>query len=342
MATSATGLQSEFLQYSHTIGLSTMAGRGYYYPVDTAIGRDGKLYTLSRSLEGDNRGVRVTIADLDAEYYGTFASYGEGDGELIWPTAIVMDGADHFYIADEYTNRVTAYDPAGRFLHRWGTPGSRGGELDGPCGLAFDSNGHLAVVDHHNNRVQRFSSDGEYLSSFGSGGSGPGQFDLPWGVTVDAKGRIYVADWRNDRIQKFGPDGEFLAAFGSSGNGEGEFYRPASVAVDGEGFIYVADWGNHRVQVLDPDGMFVMKLRGQATDSKWAKDFLDINVEEAAARSRSNLEPDVKLVTDDPHEESWHVEKYFWAPTSVRLDDSGRLYVTESNRHRIQIYTRRR
>ena len=41
---------------------------------------------------------------------------------------------------------------------------------------------------------------------------------------------------------------------------------------------------------------------------------------------------------DDPHEESSHIEKYFWAPTSLKLDSEGRMYVTESNRHRVQIY----
>ena len=66
------------LVYSHTIGLSTMDGRGFYYPVDTLAGSDGRLYTINRSLEGDNRGVRVTIYDIDSEYYGTFASFGEG------------------------------------------------------------------------------------------------------------------------------------------------------------------------------------------------------------------------------------------------------------------------
>ena len=34
----------------------------------------------------------------------------------------------------------------------------------------------------------------------------------------------------------------------------------------------------------------------------------------------------------------WIIEKFFWGPTSIKLDGSGKLYVTESNRHRIQIY----
>ena len=81
-------------------------------------------------------------------------------------------------------------------------------------------------------------------------------------------------------------------------------------------------------------------IRGEATDSKWADAFLDINVEEAKARAKSDMAPDIDFFNDDPHEESSHIEKYFWAPTSVKLDDEGRLYVTESNRHRVQIYRR--
>ena len=331
---------TDFLTYSHTVGLTAMAGRGYYHPSCTVIGRDGRLYTVSRSLEGDPRGVRVTIAGLDSEFHGIFSSYGEGEGELIWPTSMAIDSADQFYIADEYTNLISVFDSSGKFLHRWGTPGAGEGQLDGPSGLAFDSHGHLLVVDHQNHRIQRFTEAGDFVSSFGEHGRGEGQLDLPWGVDVGPDGSIYVADWQNDRVQRFDPQGSFLSTYGSPGQGDGEFSRPADVTVDETGYMYVADWGNHRVQVLDPDGAFVTKLRGEATPSKWAEEFLSVNLEEAAARERSDLEPDVPWTEGDPHEESWHIEKLFWAPTCVTLDSEGRLYVTESNRHRVQIYAR--
>ena len=338
MGTSDTRARVDFLKYSHTIGLSTMEGRGFYYPVDTAIGADGRLHTVSRSLEGDARGVRVTVYSLDSEYFGTFGSFGEGEGQFIYPTAVAIDSRGQIYVSDEHTHRITVFDASGGHLSSWGKHGAAPGELDGPSGMALDSEDNLYVVDHQNSRIQKFAGDGRFLSGFGSEGDGDGQFSLPWGVTIDPKGEVYVADWRNDRIQRFSPDGAFIRTFGSSGRGDGQFYRPSSVAVDDEGYLYVADWGNERVQVLDPEGGFVLKLRGEATDSKWAEDFLRINVEEAEARARSNLEPELELIDDDPHEESSHIEKYFWAPTSVRLDSAGRLYVTESNRHRVQIY----
>ena len=59
-----------------------------------------------------------------------------------------------------------------------------------------------------------------------------------------------------------------------------------------------------RVQVLNSDGGFVQKLRGEATLSAWAANFLSVNVEEGEARSRANLEPEIDYFVDEPHEES--------------------------------------
>ena len=49
-------IQTDFLTYRLTIGLSTMEGRGFYYPTDTVIGQGNRLYVLNRSLEGVDRG----------------------------------------------------------------------------------------------------------------------------------------------------------------------------------------------------------------------------------------------------------------------------------------------
>jgi len=333
-------IQTDFLMYRLAVGLSTMEGRGFYYPSDTVIGHNHHLYVLNRSLEGVDRGIRVTMCDLDSEYYGTFGSYGEGDGQFVWPSCGTVDAQGHIYVTDEYLHRVSAFDASGTFLATWGAHGSGTGQLDGPSGITCDGQGNLYVSDTHNHRIQKFSASGAPLLSFGALGSGAGQCNLPWGLTVAPNGDVYVADWGNDRIQRFAPNGAFVASYGTPGRGDGQFTRPASVAVDPEGYMYIADWGNERVQVLDPDGGFVQSLRGAATLSAWAVNFLTINKEEGAARARANLEPEIASSPDDPHEVSSHIEKYFWSPMSVKLDDEGQLYVTESNRHRIQIYGR--
>ena len=329
-----------FLKYSYTLGIATMSGRGFYYPVDVGIAPNGRLYVLGRAHEGDTRGVQVCIMDQEGGYYGVFGSVGEADGQFIWTTSVIVDSQGHVYVSDEHLNRISVFDASGTFLRKWGTPGSAAGELNGPSGMALDANEDLYIVDHRNNRVQKFTRDGEYLTGFGVEGSGDGQLGLPWGVTVAPDGDVYVADWRNDRVQRFTPQGRFVVSIGSAGDGDGQLCRPAGVAVDKEGFVYVADFGNDRVQVFDPDGGFVTAVRGEATLSTWAQEYLDSNLEEKEARDRSDMEPDVRSLGIDSREEPYHVEKYFWAPVSVRLDDYGRLLVTDRNRHRLQVYER--
>ncbi len=332
--------KTDFLTYSHTIGLSTMEYRGMYCPSSTALGPDGRMYTSNRSLDGDMRGLRVTVYDTDSNYYGVIGSGGTGDGEFIWPTAVAVDSENLVYVADEHNHRISVFKPTFELVKAWGTKGSAEGEIDGPSGLAFDDEDRLYVADPMNHRIQKFTKDGVFISAFGSFGNGDGEFNLPWGVTVAPSGDVFVADWRNNRIQRFTAEGEFIAKYGSSGNGEGEFDRPSSVAVDSDGYMYVGDWGNERLQVLDNDGEFVASYRGEATDSKWAQDFLSTNVEEARARAESDLEPELEGEDITPAIESAHVEKLFFGITSVVVDDDGYVYVTESDRHRVQIYRR--
>ncbi len=325
------------LSYNRTIGVTAMFGRGLYYPVDVAYDRDDRLYVINRSSDADKRGVRITVMDFEEGYYGIFGEFGEEEGQFIWPTSIAVDREQRVFVSDDYMNRITVMSTSGELIGVWGEEGSGEGQLDGPNGLAFNDDNELLVVDHRNNRVQRFTPEGEYAGKFGSPGSAEGLLNMPWGISLCGNGDVLLADWGNNRIQRLTAEGEFVASYGTPGRGEGEFHRPASACIDDDGYIYVADWGNHRVQVLDGEGRFVQSLRGQATISKWSQEFLDTNVEEAAARSRANLELPVELFGGDPHEESSHIERFFWAPSAVKLI-GGRLYVVDTCRHRIQVF----
>ncbi len=334
--------EKQLLRYIRTVGMTTMVGRGLYYPMDSAMAGDGRIYVINRSVgyTANLATVRVTVLNIEGEYFGTFGSHGADDGQFIWPNGIALDREDRVYVTDEFHHRISVFDDSGAFITKWGVHGAGPGELDGPSGITFDPDDNVLVADSRNHRVQRFKKDGTFVSAFGAHGSGVGQLDLPWGITCNAGGDVLVADWGNDRVQRFSPEGRSIARYGESGRGDGQFIKPSSVAVDSDGYMYVADWGNERLQVLSPDGEFVQKLRGQATLSEWAEDFLRTNTEEAKARSRADLERDIEFFNDDPHEESSHIEKLFWAPISVKLDDAGRLFVTEGNRHRIQVYER--
>ena len=311
--------------YSHCMGMYSTSGVGFLVPMDFALGSDNTMYVLNRGV--DEITLRISKCTLDHQFIGDIGRYGMADGQFVWPMAIALDSAENIYVSDENQNKITALDKDGQFISKWGETGSAEGQLHGPSGLAVDSEDNLYVVDSQNHRVQQFTRDGQLLAGWGSHGSGPGQFDKPWGICLDRDGNVYVADWKNDRVQKFSADGRFMAEFKETGGGVGALHRPTGVAVDSDGDVYVADWGNHEVKVYEPNGKFICSLVGDAeTPSPWVQDYIDANPDVAKARRRTNME----------------VEWRFKRPISVKVDSENRLYVAETVRHRIQVYTKER
>ena len=330
--------KTEKIKYLDTVGFGAdIGGRGFHLPVDISVRADGRVYVINRS-PMHRLGIRVGICDLLHGWYGEFGSDGKADGQFTGPAAITHDSNDRIYVADEELNRITVFNADGEFESKWGELGTEPGQINGPSALKVTSDGNLLLVDHLNNRIQKMTLDGQYVSHWGSKGIAKGQFNLPWGIDTDNAENVYVADWRNDRIQRFSEDGKFIDMYGSSGSDDGLFNRPSDVAVDQDGFIYVADWGNQRVQVFDHHWNFHASLRGQATVSPWAQEYLEANADELDARSR--FDPYIEVDTDDEHEISARVEAYFWDPIAVEIDPEGRLVVADSLRHRLQIYQR--
>ncbi len=331
------------MKYLKTIGFNSNQpiGRGFNYPYDTAFSADGRIFVLNRMGGLNALGIRIQICTFDEDWLGEFSTGpGDGDDQFRVPVCMAFDADDNLYVTDESLHTVKVFDSGGAFVRKWGGDGALGA-LAGPAGVAHGADGGVYVVEQYANRVRKLTAEGDTLLSWGEKGDGEGQFDLPWGACVGADGCVYVADWRNDRIQKFTPEGEFIAAYGEPGDGEGQLHRPSSVAVDDEGFVIAADWGNERVQIFDPDGGFHQMLRGEATLSKWAKEWLEVNQDEYGARKASKLRvSDLPDHLRTPFHAASQTEPVFWGPVSVKLDAEERLYVTEHSRHRIQIYER--
>ena len=129
----------QLLEYRLTLGMTTMDGRGFYYPTDTAIAAHGRMYVANRSLENVTRGVRVTMCDIDSEYYGTFGAYGVSAGQFIWPSTCPLDSRGRVYVSDEQLHRISVFDREGALLSTWGEHGAGEGQMDTPSGLAFDA-----------------------------------------------------------------------------------------------------------------------------------------------------------------------------------------------------------
>jgi DNA-binding beta-propeller fold protein YncE len=313
-------------RYSHTVGnQATPPAHGFTAPTGVAIGPNKLLYVVSDYYEFNQVGKFVVKCTIDEDYLGAFGSYGSQETQFTWPNSLAVDQEGNVYVSDEWLQHIAVFDPDGRFQHKWGTVGDGDGQWNRPAGLAFDSSGNLLVVDSLNHRIQRYTRAGRFLDQWGGPGSDEGQLNMPWGIAVDRQDNVYVADWRNDRIQKFTPNGRFLMAVGRSGSADGEFNRPSSVVVDRDGYIYVVDWGNDRVQVFDPQGSFVTKLLGDCHGySRWA--------EERMASNPENMREQRQLVKD------FTAERRFFMPTGITLDPQDRVIISDTGRHRLQIY----
>ena len=300
--------------YFKTIGMRRITS----YPMQVVVTADDRLFVLCRG-EATVDIRRTNWEDVDL---GSISGKGTGDGKLLWPVSLIMDGDEQLYVSDEALDRISILNTDGEFLGKWGESGDGDGQLNRPSGMVFDSEENIYVADTLNHRVQKFTKDGRFLMKWGRFGDGEGEFNMPWGIAMDEQSYVYVADWRNDRIQKFSADGDFIFALGKAGNGPGELNRPAGVAVDGHGDIYVADWGNDRVQLFAPDGRYVDVFVGDATLSRCGIDYLMANAKPMRLREMAVLEP----------------QKRFRKPTSVTVDDHGRMFVTDYGRYRIQVY----
>lgn len=326
--------------FNRVIGRTATSGTGFTRPTAVSVGEGDLVYVLNRGWEDisnvpwnqTHSGIRVSMLTIgdepeDEEFIGEFSKDGNGPGELIWPTGMVLDSQGNVYITDEWLNRVSVFDSQGNVLNMWGSEGTSEGNFNGPAGIAITGHDELYIVDSRNHRVQKFSKDGAFLAQWGKHGSADGELDNPWGIAVDQRGDLYVADHKNHRVQKFGPDGRPLGAFGSYGTGRGQLNHPSDVAVDPDYDVYVCDWANHRIQVFGPDGHFIASFLGDAQVlSKWARSTFEANPD-AVKRRREvpNLE----------------IEWRFSYPTGVTFDPSkNRLIVSDCQRGRLQIYNK--
>ncbi len=213
-------------------------------------------YTFSQwTVNGLSQGAGQKTADIPG--FGSWGSYGTGDGQFYDSEGIATDSAGNVYVTDTALERVQKFTSDGTYVTQWGILGSGNGQFDYPYGIAVDSSGNVYVADWENNRIEKFTSAGGYVTQWGSYGSGNGQFDNPGGIAVDNAGNVYVSDTFNYRIQKFTSAGIYVTQWGSFGSGAGEFGLPSGIATDSAGNIYVADTGTDRIQKFTSAGFYV-------------------------------------------------------------------------------------
>jgi tripartite motif-containing protein 2/3 len=229
----------------------------------------------SRSAMNELNGYRIKISNIRTRaLVCKFSEFGQGEGQLKYPTGVAVTSESSFVIVADYSNHrvqvlrlVVGADNISAHLEFVRSLGSGRGSAEGklcfPYRVALlQSNGGqqdtVLVTERDNHRVSQFALDGTFIGIFagtGKRGSGDGEFHCPRGITVlGSSGGVAAADRSNHRVQIFDSTGNYKRQFGTEGKeADGQLSEPKDLASDAHGNLLVVDATN-RLQVFDPEG----------------------------------------------------------------------------------------
>ena len=202
-------------------------------------------------------------AIVQEEQLGQFGQQGSAAGEMSWPFGVATDPeTGEVFVMEVYNDRVSVFDPWGKFLRAWGWGVESGAAALETCSVTCNP---------------------------GTSGNGVGQFDISTGIAVDSSHNVFVFEFVNKRVQKFSPSGDLLLMFGGEVNkttganvctkadlesgdecgpgevgvGPGFFSTPlagAYIAITPAGSILVGD--RERIQEFSADGAYLGEISG--------------------------------------------------------------------------------
>ena len=255
------------------------------------------------------------------------------DIELGAVSAVAIGKDDEIYILQRGAMPLLAFDKDLKFLRSWGQ-----GLFKVPHGLRVDRDGNIWTTDNGNHVLRQFTREGKLIGTIGQEGKGISDqngFKSPDDLVFDSAGNFFVADAGNSRIVKLSPEGKFLAAWGKKGKGEGEFATAHGLAIDSKDRIYVADRGNKRVQIFDSSGKYL---------DSWTfggNPFGLIVIGQELLASEGDQHQIYHLDTQGKTVATWGNAKELLLPHLMAQDSRGRLYVSEVNGKRVQIFERK-
>lgn len=234
-------------------GSTAVSGEALSKPYAVAV-HQGKIFV------SDSVGRKVRVFDIPGRAYYTVGDE-EGEGRIVKPLGIDIDGKGNLYVADATLKQILIYDNAGKFLRKFGGPKF----FERLSSVTVDESGErvfvvdIGGVSSEKHMVRVFNgASGAHIMDIGKRGSGDGEFNLPRDVALGKDGRIYVVDGGNFRVQIFSKEGKFLKSFGSVGKQLGNFARPKEIATDPAGNVYVADTAFGNIQIFSPEGELLM------------------------------------------------------------------------------------
>jgi DNA-binding beta-propeller fold protein YncE len=181
--------------------------------------------------------------------------------------------------------------------------------------VCVDENDDVLVLNRSGHPVMVFDATGDRLSTWGEGHFS----DRPHGMGLGPEGAVYCTDDGNHTVRKFTPDGDLLLTLGTEGDPSDTGYRHASDLFERLASIRRGAGPFNRptgVTVLDSGEIFVADGYGNARVHAFGP------------------EGDLRRSWGAPGPDSGE----FRLPHSIHHDSEDRIWVTDRENSRVQIF----
>lgn len=162
-------------------------------PTDLVI-KDNTFYLL------DAAGHQVLVCDSKANVKKLIGKMGRNQGELYFPSSLLIDESNRIWVADSNNNRIQVFDTGGKLVK---TYSQEDGGFMVPRGISFDSKGYLYVANALANYVSIHDPNGKKLTEIRTAESENDLVSMPNKTFVDQNRRLYVAEVGKNRISVF-------------------------------------------------------------------------------------------------------------------------------------------
>lgn len=243
---------------------------------------------------------KVAVFDRKGTRVGSLEPPKSGKDALHVPVYVAVDPANgNVYVSDRGTSAVYVYDSSGNYSRTVQPKGIPGWT---PLGVAIDKDGNLLVTDvgGTDHRLYVLDQNDNVIRTLGE----KEKFEFPNGVVGEPNGDVAVADANNGRVVVYGGDGRLVGAL-TRGDADSPLGLPRGVAMDDSQRLYVVDSSNHTVRVYQ-------HAEGDAgTPPKYAFSFGS----EGSA------------------------DGTFEYPNGIAVDTKGRIYITDRENGRLQVWS---
>ncbi|MDR2471130.1 MAG: NHL repeat-containing protein [Treponema sp.] len=209
---------------------------GFDRPYDVVRAPDGRLYV------SEYRRGRVSVLDASGNWLSHVGSPGIGDGQLVGPQHLAVDGDGYLYVVDYGNRRICKFDPGGNFLFSFGKRDMGFGGFLSPTGIACVDE-RVFAADGVSKQIYVFDRNGTYAGPLVEGGlNGPESIRV---IREGGRSLLLVAD--TNRVVMVDPDSAVIRELGIVG---GEKARITGAAADRNGNILAANFMEDEVALL--------------------------------------------------------------------------------------------